>query len=102
MLAVKPEASPEEVKAVVDDDQGGQIFSQALMNSNRYGEARSAYREVQERHADIKKIEKTLTELAQLFNDVSTFGCGTRPRRLTSIADEHTCGTAGRADHRYQ
>ena len=40
------------------------------MNSNRYGEARSAYREVQERHADIKKIEKTLTELAQLFNDV--------------------------------
>ena len=43
-----------------------------LMNSNRYGEAKSAYREVQERHEDIKKIEKTLTELAQLFNDVST------------------------------
>lgn len=41
------------------------------MNSNRYGEARSAYREVQERHEDIKRIEKTLTELAQLFNDVS-------------------------------
>lgn len=40
------------------------------MNSNRYGEARSAYREVQERHEDIKRIEKTLTELAQLFNDV--------------------------------
>ena len=35
------------------------------------GEARSAYREVQERHEDIKRIEKTLTELAQLFNDVS-------------------------------
>ncbi|KAI0780762.1 t-SNARE [Trametes elegans] len=68
---VKPDASPEEVKAVVDDDQGGQIFSQALMNSNRYGEARSAYREVQERHADIKKIERTITELAQLFNDMS-------------------------------
>ncbi|KAI8998485.1 t-SNARE [Trametes punicea] len=68
---VKPDATPEEVKAVVDDVQGGQIFSQALMNSNRYGEARSAYREVQERHADIKKIEKTLTELAQLFNDMS-------------------------------
>ena len=40
------------------------------MNSNRYGEAKSAYREVQERHADIQKIERTLTELAQLFNDV--------------------------------
>ncbi|THH26945.1 hypothetical protein EUX98_g7240 [Antrodiella citrinella] len=68
---VKPDASPEEIKAVVNDDQGGQIFSQALMNSNRYGEARSAYREVQERHEDIKRIEKTLTELAQLFNDMS-------------------------------
>lgn len=41
-----------------------------LMNSNRYGEATSAYREVQERHEDIKKIERTITELAQLFNDV--------------------------------
>ena len=40
------------------------------MNSNRYGEARSAYREVQARHADIKKIEKTLTELATLVQDV--------------------------------
>ncbi|CAL1704926.1 unnamed protein product [Somion occarium] len=68
---VKPDASPEEVKAVTEDDNGGQIFSQALMNSNRYGEAKSAYREVQERHEDIKKIERTLTELAQLFNDMS-------------------------------
>lgn len=68
---VKPDATPEEVKAVVNDDQGGQIFSQALMSSNRLGEARSAYREVQERHEDIMKIERTITELAQLFNDMS-------------------------------
>ena len=27
---VKPDATPEEVRAVVDDDQGGQIFSQAV------------------------------------------------------------------------
>lgn len=68
---VKPDASPEEVKAVVNDESGGQIFSQALISSNRYGESRAAYREVQERHEDIKKIERTLTELAQLFNDMS-------------------------------
>ncbi|KZS99073.1 t-SNARE [Sistotremastrum niveocremeum HHB9708] len=68
---VKPDATPEEVRAVVNDDQGGQIFSQALMSSNRYGESRAAYREVQERHEDIKKIERTLVELAQLFNDMS-------------------------------
>ncbi|KAG6814302.1 hypothetical protein H0H92_013427 [Tricholoma furcatifolium] len=68
---VKPDASPEEIKAVVDDEQGGQIFSQALLNSNRYGASKAAYREVQERHEDIKRIEKTLGELAQLFNDMS-------------------------------
>ncbi|KAG6818202.1 hypothetical protein H0H87_000107 [Tephrocybe sp. NHM501043] len=68
---VKPDATQEEVRAVVNDEQGGQIFSQALLSSNRYGESRAAYREVQERHEDIKRIEKTLGELAQLFNDMS-------------------------------
>ncbi|KIJ68995.1 hypothetical protein HYDPIDRAFT_172496 [Hydnomerulius pinastri MD-312] len=68
---VKPDATAEEIRAVVNDDSGGQIFSQALMNSNRYGESRAAYREVQERHQDIKRIEQTIAELAQLFNDMS-------------------------------
>jgi syntaxin 1B/2/3 len=68
---VKPDATEDEVAAVVNDENGGQIFSQALMNSNRYGESRAAYREVQERHEDIKRIERTLGELAQLFNDMS-------------------------------
>jgi syntaxin 1B/2/3 len=80
---VKPDASPEEVRAVVNDDNGNnQIFQQAMMSSNRYGESRAAYREVQERHEDIKRIEKTLTELAQLFNDVSC-----RPSRVVWNCD---------------
>lgn len=41
------------------------------MSSNRYGNARGAYREVQERHAEIQKIERTLTELAQMFSEMS-------------------------------
>ncbi|KAH7915007.1 t-SNARE [Hygrophoropsis aurantiaca] len=71
---VKPDATPEEVAAVVNDDPGGgnQIFAQALTSSNRYGESRAAYREVQERHQDIRRIEQTLAELAQLFNDMAT------------------------------
>jgi syntaxin 1B/2/3 len=44
------------------------------MNS-RYTDSRAAYREVQERHEDIKRIEKTLAELAQLFNDVRSIFC---------------------------
>ncbi|KAI0082726.1 t-SNARE [Panus rudis PR-1116 ss-1] len=70
---VKPDATPEEIDAVVNDVQGSgdQIFAQALTSSTRYGEGRAAYREVQDRHQDIKRIERTLEELAQLFNDMS-------------------------------
>ncbi|KAG9096507.1 Plasma membrane t-SNARE, secretory vesicle fusion [Ceratobasidium sp. UAMH 11750] len=68
---VKPDATQDEIAAVVNNDEGTQVFSQALMSSNRYGESRVAYREVQQRHDDVKKIEKTLTELAQLFSDMS-------------------------------
>jgi len=69
---VKPDATPEEVAAVVRSDQGagGQVFAQALTSSTRYGESRAAYREVQERHEDIRKIERTLAELTQLFVDL--------------------------------
>ena len=54
------------------------ILDRQLLNS-RYTESRAAYREVQERHEDIKRIAKTLDELAQLFNDVcySQFGSST-------------------------
>jgi t-SNARE complex subunit (syntaxin) len=30
MCLVKPDATPEEIRAVVNDDSGGQIFSQAV------------------------------------------------------------------------
>lgn len=70
---VKPDATPEEVNAVVNDTEGNgdQIFAQALTTSTRYGESRAAYREVQDRHMEIRRIEETLTELAQMFNDMS-------------------------------
>jgi len=67
---VKPDATQEEVRAVVNGDPGAGIFQQALM-STRMGESKAAYREVQERHEDIKKIEQTIAELAQLFNDMA-------------------------------
>lgn len=84
---MKPNASPEEVRAVVDDS-GGQIFQQAvrywtfqprihrlmyfqLLNSDQFGRSRAAYREVQERHNDIVKITETMAELQQLMNDMA-------------------------------
>lgn len=69
---VKPDATQEEVQGALDGQVGGQqIFAQALMNSNRQGEARGALREVQERHTDIQRIEQTITELAALFQEMS-------------------------------
>jgi len=68
---VKPDATPEEVAAVAEGG-GQQIFAQALTSSSRYGESRTAYREVQERQQDLKKMEQTLGELAQLFIDMGT------------------------------
>ncbi|KAG6903214.1 hypothetical protein C0995_002757 [Termitomyces sp. Mi166 len=69
-LTVKPDATQEEVAAAVEGG-GQQIFAQALTTSSRYGESRMAYREVRERQVEIKKMEETLAELAQLFNDMS-------------------------------
>ena len=66
------------------------------MSSNRYGESRAAYREVQERHADIKRIEKTLTELAQLVNDVRNGEIfASQNSLIVRTLDEHRAGTTG-------
>ncbi|KAG6818182.1 hypothetical protein H0H87_000087 [Tephrocybe sp. NHM501043] len=70
---VKPDASPEEVKAVVGGG-GQQIFAQALSSTSRYGESRMAFREVQERQTELRKMEQTIAELAQLFSDDETIG----------------------------
>ena len=40
------------------------------MQSSRSGQARAVLSEVQSRHDDIKKIEKTILELHQLFVDM--------------------------------
>ncbi|TXT04261.1 hypothetical protein VHUM_04259 [Vanrija humicola] len=67
---VKPEASQVEVDQFVESGNT-QVFSQALLNSNKYGAARGALHEVQQRHQELQKIEKTMTELAQMFQEMS-------------------------------
>ncbi|CAH7688649.1 t-SNARE [Phakopsora pachyrhizi] len=69
---VNPNATQEEIRQVIGSDQSAQIFSQALMTSNRYGDARAAFNEVKERHQQLKRIETTLTELMEMFNDLAT------------------------------
>lgn len=69
---VCPEASESEVKEALQEfDRGNdQIFAQALLNSNRRGQAQTALNEVQNRHMEIQQIAKTIEELAQLFHDL--------------------------------
>lgn len=69
---VKPNASDDEVSRAVDGAEGGQVFTQALMQSNRQGQATAALNNVRDRHAQILKIERQMTELAQLFQDMNT------------------------------
>lgn len=68
---VKPDATPEEIQAVVEDGSSNQqIFQQALMQLNRRGEARTVLNDVQTRHRELLKLEKTMAELTQLFHDM--------------------------------
>jgi syntaxin 1B/2/3 len=41
------------------------------MDSNQFGQSRAVYRDVQGRHVNIQRIDRTLGELAQLVSDVS-------------------------------
>ena len=68
-LLVNPNATDEEVREVVNGNRDVQIFAQAAMG-NRYANAQGVYREVQERGEAVRKIEQTMAELAQLFQDV--------------------------------
>ncbi|KAI5462144.1 t-SNARE [Mariannaea sp. PMI_226] len=69
---VRPDATEDEVRAAVEDTSNGQVFSQALMQSDRQGRARAALSAVQDRHAALVKIEQQMVELAQLFQDMDT------------------------------
>ncbi|KFA54981.1 hypothetical protein S40293_02320 [Stachybotrys chartarum IBT 40293] len=69
---VRPDATEQEVREAVEDTTGGQVFSQALMQSDRQGRARAALSAVQDRHTALVKIERQMEELAQLFQDMDT------------------------------
>lgn len=78
---MKPDATQDEIKDTIDaislfadNNANAQIFRQSLMQATHRGHAASAkavLSEVQNRHDDIKKTEKTIVELQQLFMDMS-------------------------------
>ncbi|KAF2028790.1 t-SNARE [Setomelanomma holmii] len=68
---INPEATEAEVNEAANSDWGDEgIFTQAL-KSNRSGQASSVLGAVRARHNDIQRIEKTMSELALLFQQLN-------------------------------
>lgn len=70
-LIVRPDATEAEIREATDNNGDDvQIFQQALLQSDRRGQAQSTLRNVQQRHDAIQQIERTMMELQQLFQDL--------------------------------
>jgi t-SNARE complex subunit (syntaxin) len=73
-LIVKPNATPKEIQEVIEnksENGNAQIFAKQVVNSGQKTEAKRALQDIQDRHTDIIKLEKSIMELNQLFMDMS-------------------------------
>lgn len=66
---VNPDATEAEIQRVTEEPNQ-QVFSQALLQSSRRGQADSTLNAVKSRHAEIQKVERQLIELAELFTEM--------------------------------
>ncbi|KAJ3077109.1 Exocyst complex component 7 [Podochytrium sp. JEL0797] len=69
-LIVKPTANEAEIEKMINDDKGP-VFAQSIVHQGQKAEAKRALAEIQDRHADVQRIEKSIIELQQLFIDMS-------------------------------
>ena len=68
---MNPQATDAELRTVSEAGGDVQIFQQALLSADRRGQqAQSALANVRQRHDAIQQIEKTMMELAELFQDL--------------------------------
>lgn len=98
---VNPNATEAEIREATADGGDTQIFQQALMNSDRQGQAQSTLRNVQQRHDAIQQIEKTMIELQQLFQDLDAIVVQQEPmvENIEQKAEEtHTHMVAGNTE----
>ncbi|GAW21074.1 hypothetical protein ANO14919_105870 [Xylariales sp. No.14919] len=68
---VNPEASEDEVRQATEADWGNEGVFQTALRTNRTGQASSVLGAVRARHNELQRIEKTLMELASLFQDLA-------------------------------
>jgi len=65
----KPDATPEEISQAMDSGTND-VFAQQILNAS-HAAAKNALLDIQERHKEILKIEKSINELHQLFVDMA-------------------------------
>jgi len=69
---IKPDATEEEISYCLEDPFAAEtMFAKATLSTKRSGEATAVLNNVQARQADLERIEATIVELAQLFQDMS-------------------------------
>ncbi|KAK4547096.1 hypothetical protein LTR36_001317 [Oleoguttula mirabilis] len=90
-LIVRPEATEAEIREATDNNGDEvQIFQQALLQSDRRGQAQSTLRNVQQRHDAIQQIERTMMQLQELFQDLDAAVVQQEPlvQRIEQKAEE--------------
>ncbi|KAI1434189.1 t-SNARE [Xylaria sp. CBS 124048] len=68
---VNPDATEAEVREATEADWGNEGVFQTALRTNRTGQASSVLGAVRARHNELQRIEKTLMELASLFQDLA-------------------------------
>lgn len=69
---VNPDASDAEVQQAVDADWGDEGVFQTALKSNRSGQAMSLLGNVRARHTELQRIENTLVQLSQMYQDLAS------------------------------
>ncbi|KAI2625907.1 t-SNARE [Hypoxylon sp. NC1633] len=68
---VNPDATEDDVREATEADWGNEGVFQAALRTNRTGQASSVLGAVRARHNELQRIERTITELAAMFQDLA-------------------------------
>jgi len=69
---VKPDATPEEIDAVIESGQADQLYRVGTLDQAAlHSQAKNALSYIQDKHREIVQIEQSINELHDLFLDMS-------------------------------
>lgn len=66
---IKPDATPEEIEAVVQSGNAGSIMKQSILQGDAADVIRNAYENATSKYQDVLRLEASVAELAQMFQD---------------------------------